>query len=150
MYQRGIEAYKKVGVTNTLSSDSDPHLVIQMLFQGALEKMAYAKGCIERKDIRGKSEHITKAVSIIYSLQGCLDMSVGEISDNLYRLYDFIVDRLTSAMISNDISKIDEAIRVLIPIKTGWDKIPESAKLEGYALRAEKGALEHLSNVRDD
>lgn len=48
-----------------------------MLTQGALEKMAYTKGCIERKHAKGKAEHVRKASFILLYLRDTLDMQSG-------------------------------------------------------------------------
>jgi len=48
-----------------------------MLTQGALEKMAYTKGCIERKHAKVKAEHVSKASFILLYLRDTLDMQSG-------------------------------------------------------------------------
>lgn len=134
----GIKAYRAVGVKDDLAV-ADPHRVIQLLMQGALENMAKAKGFIERKDFAGKSETISKAISIISSLQACLDMeAAGEISDNLFALYDFMLNHLTIASRDLDINKIDEVISLLVTIKSAWDQIPVADREAGYQLQAQR------------
>ena len=86
-----------------------------MLYQGLLENMAYAKGCIERKDMVGKGKHLSKSMSIIFALQSALDMEVGEISLNLYSLYDYMHRQLTDVLVRNDAKKIDEVDSLLTP-----------------------------------
>lgn len=134
----GIKAYRAVGVKDDLAV-ADPHRVIQLLMQGALENMAKAKGFIERKDFAGKSETISKAISIISSLQACLDMkAAGDISDNLFALYDFMLNHLTIASRDLDINKIDEVISLLVTIKSAWDQIPVADRETGYQLQAQR------------
>jgi flagellar protein FliS len=133
----GIKAYKAVGIKDDLAV-ADPHRVIQLLMQGALENMAKAKGCIERKDYAGKSGAISKAISIISSLQGSLDMSAGEISDNLFSLYDFMLNHLIQASREKSIAKLDEVMEILLTIKGAWDQIPVSEREKGYQLQAQK------------
>ncbi|KKO47044.1 flagellar protein FliS [Arsukibacterium ikkense] len=133
----GIKAYKAVGIKDDLAV-ADPHRVIQLLMQGALENMAKAKGCIDRKDFAGKSEAISKSINIISALQGCLDMSAGEISENLFSLYDFMLNHLIQASRDKSISKLDEVMEILLTIKGAWEQIPPAAREEGYALQAQK------------
>lgn len=134
----GIKAYKAVGVKDDLAV-ADPHRVIQLLMQGALEKMAQAKGCMERKDFAGKSSSLSRAMTIIGSLQGSLDMKLGgEISDNLWALYDFMVNHLGAASRENNTAKIDEVIELMLTIKGAWDQIPVNAREEAYQMRAEQ------------
>jgi flagellar secretion chaperone FliS len=134
----GIKAYKAVGIKDDLAV-ADPHRVIQLLMQGALENLANAKGCIERKDFAGKSQTISKAMAIISSLQQSLDMDAGaEISDNLAALYDFMVNHLILASRENSIEKVADVIELLLTIKSAWDQIPLADREQGYQLQAQR------------
>lgn len=138
MFNRGINAYKQGNLKQQIAQ-ADPHRITLMLMQGALDKMAYAKGCMERKDYAGKSEHLSKASAIIVNLRDTLDFSVeSEITDNLFALYNFMLNRLTDAHVQNNLKIIDEVISLLLPIKTAWAEIPEEAKLEAYELQNQK------------
>lgn len=133
----GIKAYKSVGIKDDLAV-ADPHRVIQLLMQGALENMAKSKGCIERKDYAGKSQAISKTMAIIGALQSSLDMDAGgDISNNLFDLYDFMNNQLVIASREQNMVKIQEVMDLLLTIKSAWDQIPVSDREKGYALRAE-------------
>ncbi|GHG69230.1 flagellar protein FliS [Alishewanella longhuensis] len=132
----GIKAYKSVGVKDDIAV-ADPHRIIQLLMQGALENMAKAKGAIERKDFAVKGQLVGKAITIISSLQSCLDMeNGGEISGNLFDLYDFMLNHLTIASRDLDISKIDDVISLLATIKSAWDSIPVSDREAGFMMQS--------------
>jgi flagellar protein FliS len=131
----GIKAYQAVGIKDDLAI-ADPHRVIQLLMQGALENLAKAKGCIERKDFAGKSSTISKGMAIISSLQSCLDMeATPEISDNLASLYDFMVNHLILASRENSVEKISDVMELLLTIKSAWDQISIKDREEGYRLQ---------------
>ncbi|MDX5407654.1 MAG: flagellar export chaperone FliS [Chromatiaceae bacterium] len=135
----GINAYKAVGIKDDLAV-ADPHRVIQLLMQGALENLAKAKGCIERKDFAGKSTTLSKGMTIISSLQSSLDMEAGgEISDNLAALYEFMVNHLILASRENSIEKISEVMDLLLTIKSAWDQISVADREKGYQLQMERG-----------
>ena len=105
-----------------------------MLIQGALDRIAYAKGAIERKDLVAKSGFISKSTSIIMHLRDTLDFNAGgEISNNLYSLYSYILDRINEAHLHNSVEPLDESYSLLEPIRDAWAQIPESAKQEAYA-----------------
>lgn len=134
----GIKAYRSVGVKDDLAV-ADPHRVIQLLMQGALENLAKAKGFIERKDFAGKSATLSKAMAIISSLQGSLDFEAGkEVADNLAALYDFMVNHLILASRENSLEKINDVMDVLLTIKSAWDQIPVADRERGYQLQAER------------
>jgi flagellar secretion chaperone FliS len=134
----GIKAYKAVGIKDDLAV-ADPHRVIQLLMQGALENLAKAKGCIERKDFAGKSSTISKGMTIISSLQSSLDMEAGaEISENLASLYEFMVNHLILASRENSIEKISEVMELLLTIKSAWDQISVADREKGYQLQTQR------------
>jgi len=84
MSLRGIKAYQKGNLKQDIST-ADPHKLTLLLIQGALDRIAYAKGAIERKDLVAKSGFISKSTSIIMHLRDTLDFNAGgEISNNLY------------------------------------------------------------------
>ena len=143
----GIKAYKSVGVKNDLAV-ADPHRVIQLLMQGSLENMALAKGAIERKDFVVKSKSVSKAMTIIAALQNSLDMDVGgEVSENLWSLYDFMVNHLMQASRESSISKIDDVMEIMLKIKSAWDQISMADREKGFAMLAEKQGQASLASA---
>lgn len=128
MSLRGLNAYQK---TSTQSGviDANPHRLIQMLMEGALEKMSKAKGFIERKQYDKKSHHISWAIKIINGLRDSLNSDAGgEISENLDNLYEFSIHKLITANQSNNIEDVESAIMVMKNIKEGWDGIEQDAR----------------------
>lgn len=135
---KGIQAYKKGSLKQELST-ADPHKITLMLMQGALEKMAMAKGCMERKEFEGKSQHLSRATAIVINLRDTIDLELkSEVGQNLYSLYDYIIQRLTDANIQNSLKIMDEVITLMLPIKNAWAQIPESAKQEAYEAQRQK------------
>src|SRR4026207_728080 len=70
---------------------ADPHRLIVMLLDGALERIATARGCMTRGDTAEKARLINRAVSIIGELRSSLDLnSGGPIAGKLGELYDYL------------------------------------------------------------
>jgi len=137
MYQKNIKAYK----TNILEAEmsvADPHRVIQLLMNGLMERLAMAKGAIDRKDYEAKSVSISKAQAIINGLQDSIDMTQGEISERLYALYDYMKQRVMDASINMDKQPLDEVANLMITIKLAWDKIPDEEKQKAYEMREQQ------------
>lgn len=133
MYGRNLKAYRRTSLEAELSV-ATPHRVIQMLFNGLLERLSQAKGAIERKDYEYKADRITKALGILDGLQGALERKENpELSDKMYALYDYMKLQLTQASSSLDASPIDEVMKLLMPIKQAWDNIPEDVKTKTNA-----------------
>lgn len=127
----GVAQYGKVAAESEVAYAS-PHRLVQMLMEGALEKVATAKGCIERNDLEGKSRQITWAMSIINGLRTSLDMDAGgAIVVNLDDLYAYMTRRLIDATAHNDANALSEVIDLLLEIKGAWDAMPESVRSVG-------------------
>jgi len=119
-----INAYSQVGVSSGVEQAS-PHRLIQMLMDGAIEKVAMAKGFMEREETALKGSHISWAISIIEGLRASLDKSAGgEIADNLDDLYDYMVRRLVRSNAENNMDMLDEVLSLLRSVKGAWDEIP--------------------------
>lgn len=119
-----VKQYNQVGVASGVEQAS-PHRLILMLMEGALDKVAMAKGFMERKDIAKKGSHISWAISIIDGLRASLNKdSGGEIADNLDDLYDYMIRRLLRANIENNADLLDEVISLLRSVRDAWVQIP--------------------------
>lgn len=141
MYGNKVKHYQKEALKTRLAS-ADPHQIIQMLMEGAIDSMKVAKITIEQKDYENKSKSLSKATSIIDSLRLSLDTSVGgDMTENLAALYGYMSRRLMEASIQNDIAIVDEVIGLLSTIKSAWDQIPESAKQEAYQQLEQQQAV---------
>lgn len=134
--KKGIQAYQKDSLRSDLAS-ADPHRVIQLLMQGALERLAQGKGAIERKDFETKSVCLTKATEIINALRDALEPEFNpELSENLDSLYEYMIFRINEASRQMDMSILDEVSSLLLTIKSAWDQVSESDKQEAASMRS--------------
>ena len=118
-----LAQYHKVNTVSGVEGAS-PHRLIQMLMSGALDRLAQARGALEREDIPNKGLLLGKAISILSGLQASLDKNTSsELTANLDRLYDYMQRRLLEANIKNDVTIIDEVSGLLKTVKSGWDEI---------------------------
>ena len=105
-----------------------PHRLIQMLMEGALSKIAAAKGHMERGEIQPKGERVGGAIAILEALKASLDVDKGgEIAQNLDDLYTYMARRLIEAHAANDSTVLDEVSDLLKQIKEAWEAIAEHA-----------------------
>jgi flagellar protein FliS len=108
---------------------ADPHRLIVMLLDGALERIATARGCMTRGDTAEKARLINRAVSIIGELRSSLDLnSGGPLAVNLGELYDYMCRRLLKATAENRVEMLDEVTKLLNEIRTAWVAIPNEAR----------------------
>ena len=138
--KRGLHQYGRVSVGSEVEYAS-PHRLIQMLMEGALEKIASAKGFMLRNEIEAKGQHISWAISIIGGLQSSLDLETGgEVAQNLDDLYSYIGRRLLDANVNNDPEALDVVMALLLEIKGAWDVMPESIKQTSPQAKEAAGA----------
>lgn len=108
---------------------ADPHKLIVMLLDGAIERIRAAQACIKRGEMGEKAQLIQRAVAIIGELHASLDMSAGgQIAANLSELYDYMNRRLLKATLENDIEMMDEVSHLLHEIRGAWVSIPAEAR----------------------
>ncbi len=118
-----LSSYSDYGYNSEIEY-ADPHRLIQMLFEGALKRISFAKGAMQRKDIAGKGKYISQTIDIVGGLSASLDMeNGGEISQNLASLYDYISRRLVTANLENSEEILNEVSDLLRDVKTAWDAI---------------------------
>ncbi|MFW5451312.1 MAG: flagellar export chaperone FliS [Methylophagaceae bacterium] len=122
--KNALEGYGRGAIESEINYAS-PHRIIQMLMDGALSKIATAKGCIKRGEIAEKSRQITWAINIIQGLRTSIDAEKGgEVAISLDSLYEYMGRKLLAVNMNNDIELLDEVSQLLSEVKSGWDNIP--------------------------
>lgn len=134
-YSNAARAYQSIAAQAS-AGHADPHQLICMLMDGALSRMAAARGCIEHNEKVRKAELLHRVGAIIDELRVSLDHRAGgDIAANLERLYDYISRRIADANLNNDVAAIDESVKLLQNIRRAWGQIPAEAR----ALRPRQG-----------
>ncbi|GEM_PF-22623 len=135
-----LSSYNDYG-TNSEIEYADPHRLIQMLFEGALKRISFAKGAMQRKQIAEKGKFISQTIEIVGGLRASLDVeNGGDIAANLESLYDYISRRLVTANLKNSEEILDEVAGLLIDVKLAWDAInaPETKNQPAVAAVEKK------------
>lgn len=122
-----MRAYSSVN-TQSRVAEASPHQLISLLLDGALEKIALAKGHIMRNEITSKVTSISRAISIIDGLRLSLDHTIkNELIGNLDELYSYMGRRLLHANLKSDGQALDEVGHLLREIREAWNAIDASA-----------------------
>lgn len=117
----GVGAYRNVGAHGKVAA-AQPKDLVALLLTGAIDRIAEARGHLDRDDVARKGEALGRAVAIIGELDASLDFAQGgDIAANLHSLYDYVVRRMTEANLRNDAGALDEVMGLLREIKSGWD-----------------------------
>jgi len=118
-----LRQYQKVN-SQAQTAVATPHRLVQMLMEAGLDRIAQAKGAIERKDIPAKGVLIGKAIEIIGGLREGLDMEKqAEALAHVDNLYVYMMKRLAEANIKTNPNILDEVSGLLTTVKEGWDAI---------------------------
>ena len=119
-----MKQYRTVDIRSSVESAS-PHQLISMLFDGALTSLASAKGEITRKNIEARAKELNKANGIVMALKDYLDLDKGgEVAENLFYLYDYIIRGIIEANREQNSDKLQELINLLLELKQGWASMP--------------------------
>ncbi len=125
-----LAAYRSVAAHSGVAA-ADPHRLIVMLMDGALERIGSARGAMEHGDRNASNHVIHRAVEIVQELRASLNMEAGgQIAANMADLYDYASNQLVRANLSNRPELLDEVANLLRQIRSAWIQIP--------ALQAEK------------
>jgi len=124
-----MNQYRTVDAYGAAAAPDRIQLVLRMM-QGALDRIATARGHMRRGEQAAKGEALGRAVRLIDGLRSCLDLQRGgEIAANLGALYDYMTRRLTEANLRNDPRGLDEVAELMEEIRGGWEQMAASPDL---------------------
>ncbi len=114
-------------VTAYGAASGDRLQLVLRLMDGALERIATARGHMARGEVAAKGEAIGKAIGLIDGLRTALDHERGgEIAGNLAALYDYLMRRLLEANLNDDERRLVEVAGLLDEIRDAWTTITRS------------------------
>jgi len=120
-------AYRRVGIETGVESAS-PHRLVAMLFDGAIESIAQARGAMQAGQIEAKGRAIGRAARIVdEGLKSNLSAAGGALASDLGELYAYVARRLLHANLHNDAAALDECQRLLEPLRQAWASIGPQA-----------------------
>lgn len=128
MHPRSANAYKKIGVETSVGHAS-AHDLVNMLFDGLMVSVGSARVAMRNGDIKTKCSNIVSAVRILEEgLKGALNLEQGgQLAANLQELYGYCVVRLTQANARNDDAALEEVMRLIEPVASGWKQMGQTS-----------------------
>lgn len=122
----GYNVYKN----NSINYASNEQLLL-MLVDGAVKFVKRAEIAINDKDIMNAHKNLIKTQDIFTELMVSLDRDAGDWAVQLYKVYQFIHDKLVEANLKKDIKELQEIIPLVEDVRDLWYETYEKAKKEG-------------------
>ena len=117
--------------TRTAIQSRSPLELVAMLYDGADRYLSQARDAIEQRDGAAKREAISRALAVVSELQNNLNLEAGgEIAASLDSLYSFVNEKLVDANLKDDAAAVEQAIRVLTPLRDVWTQLASPATTE--------------------
>jgi len=118
-----LAAYQSVSVHGGVAA-SDPHRLVLMLMDGAIERIMAARGVIENGAPEARSRLLHRAVAIIDELRGSLNTELGgDLAANMADLYEYSSRQLMRANLEGRTEPLDEVAKLLREIRSAWIQI---------------------------
>jgi flagellar secretion chaperone FliS len=115
-----LNQYQRMGVQAQVT-DASPHALVQMLLDGALARIAAARGAMAAGETARKGDLIGRAIDMVEGLRTGLDQSRGgDLARNLGALYEYMARRLVEANLHNSDEMLEEVAGLLREIRSGW------------------------------
>jgi flagellar protein FliS len=121
-----LDAYRSTAVHSGVDA-ADPHRLVVMLMDGALERIAAASGLMKHGGGAEKAQLLHRAVAIIDELRNGLNFKGGgAIATNLDALYEYMCQRIMQANAQNKPEWLDEVSHLLGEIRSAWLQLPQA------------------------
>lgn len=123
-----LGAYRSVAAHGGVAA-ADPHGLILMLMDGALERIAGARGAIDNNVPEARNRLLHRAVAIIDELRASLNMQAGgELAANMAGLYEYAGRQLVKANLENRADLLEEVAHLIREIRSAWIMIPPAQR----------------------
>lgn len=126
MYTKGYNIYKD----NSVNFASKEQLLL-MLVDGAVKYAKRAEIAIEKKDVKLAHESLVRTQDIFIELMSTLNRDAGEWAVQLFKVYDFINNKLIEVNIKKDLSLLREIVPLIQEVRDIWYEAYEKAKRIG-------------------
>ena len=125
MYSNGYNIYK----SNSVNYASKDQLLI-MLVDGAVNFSKRALKAFEDQNIIEIHNNLVKVQDIFTELMVTIDRNAGEWAENMYKIYDFIKQKLFEANIKKDVKCLEEVMPLIGEVRAIWKEAYKVSKTQ--------------------
>lgn len=97
-----------------------PEQLTLMLLEGARRYAILAQQCLEERDFINTNSHLKRSQMIVEELMLSLDLDVGPIAFNLYKIYEYLLHCLVQANVRKDANLLPGIIACLSELRDCW------------------------------
>ena len=143
---KALSAYSQI---DTQMASASPVQIIVLLYDGAINSLASAKGKMQEMKLAEKGQLVSKAIGIVEGLRAVLDFEKGgDIARNLNDLYDYMKRRLAAANLKNDQAGLDEVIALLSSLRESWVELEARERQSATAAKRAAAAASTATNAQ--
>jgi flagellar protein FliS len=121
---RGLNSYRQTQVQSRT-----PLELVVMLYDGAIRFLRQSSEAMRVGNREQARDRMRRAEAIIDELNYTLDMSYGQVPENLRLIYNFCKRQLVKANLESDPQSIDAVSRMLAELRESWARIAERAEV---------------------
>jgi flagellar protein FliS len=108
---------------------ASPEQLVVMLYDGGVRFLRQSAEAMRVGNREVARERMRRAEAIIDELNWSLDMSYGQIPENLRLIYLFCKRQLIKANLESDAQPIDGVVRLLSDLRESWATIAQRAEV---------------------
>ena len=128
--KKASQTYQKVEEQSFVEPE-DTHTIVLTMLKELIRSIELFEANIDLKegDQQIKSKHFSRSLTIIYALQSSLDFEKGgEISNNLFKIYEYSRQQLISDLKNGKPKGVTNAIAIIKEIADAWNQIADEVK----------------------
>jgi flagellar secretion chaperone FliS len=107
-----------------------PEEQVALLYGGTVRFVDQALANLEAGNLEAASRYTGRAQEILGELSASLDLTVGEVAQNLFRLYDYWIWRLSQGLMQRDATAYREVSTALADMQEGWAQAARSVRTQ--------------------
>jgi flagellar protein FliS len=122
--KQGYTAYRSANIDT-----ADQGKLILITYDVAIKHAKLALEIFDdHQQLETRTKHLFKTQDAITELLSALRLDVGEVAQNLYRLYDYMLRSLVDANVKNNKNKVTEIIGYLETLREAWTEAISKVK----------------------
>jgi len=107
---------------------ASPGDLILLLYDGGIRQVRLARLAIQDNKMGDASVALIKAQEIVEELMAGLDFEI-DLAHDLFRLYDYLLHRLTQANLEKDDAAAQEAETMLVELRQTWAEVVQISRM---------------------